>query len=144
MGSPGIRVVQQGSQNGAGKSSVPVGDVGAVPLFSAHIEAASQIGHQSHKAAVRTFHRHIGEGSLLRKIDLDPMGILVWRAHQIVSLAQQTEHLVHHFDTARHILGPSLNSLLLCQKQKIKLSSILNSPFLCCLRFSRKSASALY
>ena len=48
------------------------------------------------------------------------MGILVWRAHQIVSLAQQTEHLVHHFDTARHILGPSLNSLLLCQKQKIK------------------------
>ena len=84
------------------------------------METASQIGNERHKTAVRSLFWHIGELRFFGKINFDAVRVMVRRAHQVVTLTEQLEHLVHDFNAALHIAGAGFDSLLFRQEEEIK------------------------
>ena len=49
------------------------------------MESSAQVPDQGHKSPIRPFDRHPGKGCLLREMNLDSVGIMVWEPHQMKS-----------------------------------------------------------
>jgi hypothetical protein len=93
--------------------------VGAVPLVTAHVEAAAQVARHRHETAVGAGHGHVRELRDLGKHDSHPVAVAVVPTHQVVALRQQPENLLAHVYATRGVEDPGVDAVRLGKIQEI-------------------------
>ncbi|MNZ17013.1 hypothetical protein D3C78_339970 [compost metagenome] len=124
QGCAGIRIIKGEHKDRTGQAFIAIGDIRAVPFHTCGAKVTAKIGWHGHQATICGRLWHFREWRTFRESDHRAVRIIIRSGHTIVAFVQQTKHLFHCIDTARHVGHTGTDHVLLRKIDKINFCII--------------------